>query len=153
MAKLFILVGIPGTGKSTWAKTHHEDDVVVSSDAIREELFGDITNQSNNREVFDTFHTRILSGLERGNNVIADSTALDKFARTRLLKIAYEGGAESHLVVFDNIHQGINRNLERDRVVPQEAMERMLKKYEEFRGSLPDEAVNYKSITEIGSLF
>jgi len=152
MAKLFILVGIPGTGKSTWAEAHHGRDVIVSSDAIREELFGDVTDQEHNREVFDTFHARIRLGLLDGNDVVADSTALDRFARNNLLKLARSYVAEAHLVFFDNPLQGMLRNTERERVVPDHAMKRMLAKSEEFRRDLSDEKVNYKSITRIGSL-
>lgn len=43
MANLIMLVGVPGSGKSTLAETL--DGVVVSSDNIREELWGDANAQ------------------------------------------------------------------------------------------------------------
>ena len=48
MADLYILVGIPGSGKSTVAKMlsqRIQNSVIVSSDEAREELFGDPSKQ------------------------------------------------------------------------------------------------------------
>ncbi len=45
MANLIVLIGVPGSGKSTLAATL--DGVVVSSDDIREELWGDADAQYN----------------------------------------------------------------------------------------------------------
>ena len=43
MPKFIMMVGLPGSGKSTWAKeyakTSENETVILSSDAIREELF------------------------------------------------------------------------------------------------------------------
>ena len=38
-ATLYLLVGVPGAGKTTWAMQHPKL-VHISSDAIRKELFG-----------------------------------------------------------------------------------------------------------------
>ena len=151
-AKLFITVGIPGTGKSTWAELHHHNDVIVSSDSIREELFGDAADQSNHKEVFDTFHGRIRMGLMYEKDVVADSTALDGFARENLLELARLWNAEPHLIIFGDVHEGLERNRARDRVVPDDAMIRMIDKYKAFRAVLNDELPNYTSVTEIRSL-
>lgn len=44
MPKFIMMVGLPGSGKSTWAKeyvkTSENETVILSSDAVREELFG-----------------------------------------------------------------------------------------------------------------
>ena len=150
-AKLTILVGIPGCGKSTYARTHYGlDDWVVSSDRIRAEL-GDVNDQSKNEEVFRLFHAEIGALLIARKSVIADSTALDGFARKTLRKIGKECGAEVHLVYFSNIAAAARRNQERERVVPAKAMDRMLAKYEVFKLDLPRESVEYDTITEIRS--
>ena len=59
--KLFLMVGLSASGKSTIAKGLAEDykAVIVSSDAIREEICGNVSDQSKNEEVFKIFHKRI----------------------------------------------------------------------------------------------
>ena len=57
MAKLVILCGLPGSGKSYYAEQlcstcsflEDTDTVIHSSDAIRKELFGDAGSQENSR--------------------------------------------------------------------------------------------------------
>ncbi|HAU35476.1 MAG TPA: phosphohydrolase, partial [Lysinibacillus sp.] len=53
--KVIFTVGLPGSGKSTFVKqlAKRENAVVLSSDAIRQELFGDATKQKS-RQVFRT---------------------------------------------------------------------------------------------------
>ena len=53
--KLIILCGIPGSGKTTYAKKYIENNantIHLSSDAIRKELYGDESVQGNPGEVF-----------------------------------------------------------------------------------------------------
>lgn len=35
MATLYVICGIPGSGKSTWIKNHTSSEILVSRDAIR----------------------------------------------------------------------------------------------------------------------
>ena len=51
MAKLVLPIGISGSGKSYIYNRDYKDCVQVSPDLIREELTGDISNQSKNKEV------------------------------------------------------------------------------------------------------
>ena len=53
--KLILLVGIPGSGKTTYAEKYikkHSDTLHLSSDMIREELWGNEAIQGDNNEVF-----------------------------------------------------------------------------------------------------
>jgi predicted kinase len=74
---IFITVGLPGSGKSTWMENHKEelDMIIHSSDAIREE-FGNINDQSKNDLVFQTLHNRVKEDLLNGKNVCYDATNL-----------------------------------------------------------------------------
>jgi protein phosphatase len=146
--RLIILAGIPGSGKSTYAAVHYPDARVVSSDTIREAM-GDVYDQSRNGQVFKSFHALISVGLASGVDVVADATSLDARARERLVQLALVFDATSHLVLFVNVGQAYVRNQERDRVVPDEAMERMLDKLERTVLDLPRESGNYDSITVI----
>lgn len=154
MPKLIIPVGIPGCGKSTWAAQFFSP-YIVSTDAIRLRLFGDENNQDHNDAVFDKFHRDIEDYLQLtlpGSTVVADATNLDNRARTTLRAIGKLNQAELHLIYFTNLDEAIMRNRRRERVVPMEAMERMMDKWERFRLELPQEAHLYNSITEIRSV-
>ena len=61
----YMMMGLPCSGKSTFAQKLAEEynANIHSSDAIREELIGDINNQEHNNEVFHTLHKRIKDDL------------------------------------------------------------------------------------------
>src|ERR1039458_5655120 len=83
--RLFILAGIPGCGKTTWAKTFFPLESIVSSDAIREEKWPrELYDKSRNVEVFDEFHCRIGERLAVGKDAVADATSLAFEARWKL---------------------------------------------------------------------
>lgn len=75
MKRLTILVGLAASGKSTVAsKMEQKGATIVSSDAIRKELFGDESIQSNPTKVFQIFNERIINALRRGDEwVVADA--------------------------------------------------------------------------------
>ncbi len=55
---LYVMVGLSGSGKSSIAKEiakTSENTIIVSSDAIREELTGKVEDQIKNEEVFKFF--------------------------------------------------------------------------------------------------
>ena len=61
MPSLIELIGVSGSGKSTWIKNNKSKwnkTVVISPDEIRKELTGNISDQSKNKEVFEL--TKIL---------------------------------------------------------------------------------------------
>ena len=86
MNKLIILCGLPGSGKSTYAKKYLENDAtILSSDKLRKELFNDETNQENNDLVFNTLYARAKDLLASGKNVVIDATNINVFERKRVL--------------------------------------------------------------------
>ena len=96
---LWIMCGLSGSGKSTIARqiaNENPNTVIVSSDAIREELTGNYEDQQHNEEVFKIFHDRIRKNLENKKNVIADATNLTmKSRRAIMMKV---NGLEVHKV-------------------------------------------------------
>ena len=85
--KLFVLVGLSGSGKSTFAQelAKEENTVIVSSDAIREEILNNYEDQGHNAEVFNIFHERIRKALKNKQNVIADATNITMKSRRIIL--------------------------------------------------------------------
>lgn len=86
--KLILMMGIPGSGKSTWLKTHKSDtDIIVSRDEIRFELLKDEEEYfSHEDEVWETFIHTIIFHLQHGRTVYADATHLNQASRAKVLQ-------------------------------------------------------------------
>lgn len=150
--KLYILVGIPGCGKTTWAKNVLAYIKHISSDDIRKELFGDDPyDRDRNHRVFETFYKSIDLYLDMKYHVVADATNLRDFARAELRRIAQDREAETNLIFFQNASQAVVRNARRptQEIVPADDMVNMLENYERARQSIPFE--DYDFITYIGN--
>ena len=98
---LVVLCGPAACGKSTFARRHFAETEVVSSDRCRALLADDEDPQWVSGRAFDLFYTIIRHRLELGRLTVADSTALDKSARSRLRSLARRAGRPTHLIVFD----------------------------------------------------
>ena len=73
MVNIYMLVGLPCSGKSSWAK--EQDGVWISSDRIREELYGNESIQENPEKVFQVMWKRLCEAIEREEQfVIYDAT-------------------------------------------------------------------------------
>ena len=81
MAKLVLPIGISGSGKSYIYNKDYKDYIQVSPDLIREELTGDISNQTRNKEVFKIAFERVDECLKNGQNVFFDATNVNKSQR------------------------------------------------------------------------
>lgn len=72
---LRLLCGCPGSGKSTCAKALEGlGYVILSSDAMRLELYGDENYQTHNDVVFETLYQRAKVLLQAGKNIVIDAT-------------------------------------------------------------------------------
>jgi len=85
---LYILCGLPGSGKSTWAKQKKESDdhktVIVNRDSIRTMIHGvykyDKEYEDYVRQMSEKF---VHSALFVGINVIVDETSIKEYHRKR----------------------------------------------------------------------
>lgn len=130
MAKLIMLIGLPGSGKSTYAtryKSNYPNTAIVSSDNIREELFGNANDQTHNGEVFTTMLNRTREFLRADIDVIYDATNINRKRRINLLKELPKDTIS--IAVFFAVAFSLckEQNEQRARVVPNEVMERMYK--------------------------
>lgn len=75
MPKCIILVGIPCSGKSSWAKKQI-GWVIISRDDVREQLYGKGYNykQVNETLVTKLFNSSLLLAIEEKKDVILDNT-------------------------------------------------------------------------------
>ena len=99
MATLHFLIGLPGSGKSTFAKKIAKDNfaVILSSDNIRKELFG-YENQDNNGKVFEVMNNRAIELLENNIDVVYDATNLNEKKRRTIISRAKN--VESKIVAY-----------------------------------------------------
>lgn len=86
MATLYVVCGIPGSGKSHYCREHKKDGVHVSRDAIRFALLEDGENYfAHEDEVYEIFWNKINKELAAGRDVYADQTSLSAKPRHWLL--------------------------------------------------------------------
>jgi predicted kinase len=138
--KMFVLVGLPASGKSTirdvLAKHMDQSKIgfrIVCPDDIRGEICnGDMTDQSRNREVFEIAHKRLGQYLKGGTSVIFDATNVDRKSRRQLIKVADKSKAGKIAVWMDTkLRVCKERNRKRERVVPEFVYDKMNRKYTE----------------------
>ena len=122
MPKLYIMVGIPGSGKSTYAEKNFSHlATIFSSDKIRGELLGDENNQSNKDLIFSTLYARVREHLLSGKDALIDSTNVNRFERARVLDKFKDLSDIERVAVFVNtpLEECLRRNSSRARVVPE----------------------------------
>lgn len=152
--RLFVLCGLPGSGKSTASKNYGQ---VFSSDGIREELFGDENLQYDERlsrkylkkkgqsleglsasekeqalinaghaMVFGLLNHRVKEALKQGQNVVYDATSLRRKERKKILK-TFRPYFETASCIFVNtpLETCLAQNACRDRQVPESVIKDM----------------------------
>lgn len=130
---LFMMVGLPGSGKSYLAETidvkrdgEIYTPVVISSDAIRKELYDDRNNQDNNAKLFAELHRRIKENLFNGIDVVYDATNVSKKRRIAFLQEL--SNIDCHKVcvcVMTPYELVLRQNKNRERKVPQQSIRKM----------------------------
>lgn len=128
---LVLLAGIPGSGKSTWLRTHLGDgDAYVSRDEVRFSIISDDEDYfSHETEVFDKFVAEIEEKLNEGKRVFADATHINWASRRKLLeRIHDKENIDIDVFVFKiPLDTCLERNEQRSgrAVVPRSVVRRM----------------------------
>jgi predicted kinase len=130
---LILLVGIPGAGKTTYAKKYLErnpNTIHLASDSIREELYGDEATQGDPAEVFSLMQTRAVEALNNSSDVIYDATNITRKDRASIIKMCPKFvNIECH-IIWAPIETCIERDATRERTVGTEVIDRMLKRFQ-----------------------
>ena len=146
MQKVCILIGLPGSGKSTWAKDvlnykslYGNSDYflnfkIFSSDEYREKICGDVNCQDNNQKVFNTLYDDLIEHVKGGGSAIYDATNINRKSRKTLLHRLQDLHIDDLIVqgvVFVTpIERCIERNSSRNRKVPEEVIHSMVCRFE-----------------------
>lgn len=129
--KLYILIGIPCSGKSTYAEmfSNSFNTVIISSDQIRYDLHK--TNKfqgADNDLVFDIAEQKIEQALSRNCHVVFDATNTNKKYRKAFIDIGIMHNCHIVAVVFNTpVSTCLSRNSMRsfDRRVPEQLILQM----------------------------
>lgn len=128
--KFIMMVGLVASGKTQKAHELSEeyDATIFSSDALREELYGDINDQTHNHELFNELHRRIKECLQSGKSAIYDATNLNYKRRMAFLaELKYIPCEKTCILMATPYEECLKRNAKRERKVPEEVIERMYK--------------------------
>ncbi|MFE9185502.1 polynucleotide kinase-phosphatase [Micromonospora haikouensis] len=98
---LVALVGVSGSGKSTFARRHFAPSQVLSSDAFRGMVADDENDQSASADAFDALHHVAGIRLRRGLLTVVDATNLQPHARAGLVRVAREHDVLPVAIVLD----------------------------------------------------
>ena len=123
-----LAIGLPGSGKSAWFKRHNITP--LSSDMLRALLFDDPSEQRFQDLIFSNLRAMLKARLiaRRPVNYV-DATNLMPHERHSWIRLAHDYGYEVQAVFFDvPTEVCLERNRRRERVVPEDVMQRMAAK-------------------------
>jgi predicted kinase len=149
----YILIGLPGSGKSTLAHqllALHSHLELVSTDQIREHLYGKSSIQGNWPTIEHQVLTQIQQALQSQKTVIYDATNYNRRHRIDLLQKLSKLSSIQWIGLYlkTPLDQCKTRNSQRDRQVPEDIIEIM---DECLRASPPTLAEGFAKIYQISS--
>ena len=98
---LIALVGVSGSGKTSFASRHFRPTEVVSSDHCRGLVSDDPNEQGVNDQAFRVVHAIVQSRLELGKLVVVDATHVQPEGRAPLVELARANDLFAVAVVLD----------------------------------------------------
>ncbi len=98
---LVVLVGVTGSGKSTFARTHFTPTQILSSDAFRAMVADDENDQAATPLAFDALHYVAGLRLRAGRLTVVDATNVQPHARAALVRVAREHDVLPVAIVLD----------------------------------------------------
>ena len=98
---LVVLVGVTGSGKSTFARAHFRPTEVISSDFCRGLVADDENDQSATPEAFEVLRFIVAKRLAAGRLTVVDATNVQPEARRELVLLAREYDVLPAAIVLD----------------------------------------------------
>lgn len=136
MPRMFMMVGLPASGKSTAAEILGRDyeAVIISSDRIRYELYGSEETQGNPATVFSKVKERAVAALCEGYNVVIDATNVSAKKRTsflaeisRRVNVPFKKICVAMMTPYDSC---VERDAARKRTVGRPIIDKMIRQFE-----------------------
>jgi len=98
---LVILIGVSGSGKTTFAKKHFLETEILSSDFCRALMTDNENDQTVTQEAFDILHFLARKRLEKGRLTVIDATNVKPASRRPFVTLAREYHVIPVAIVFD----------------------------------------------------
>lgn len=148
---LVVLVGIAGSGKSTFARTRLRATEVVSSDACRELVADDADDQSATADAFSLLTFIADKRLRRGRLTVVDATNVKRSDRRRVLGLARAHQVPAVAIVLAvPLAECVSRDaLRAERTVGREVLARQHAHLEQALPRLPEEG--FAAVHVLGS--
>lgn len=134
MVKLYVMVGIPGSGKSfaseKLAKKYNA--IIFSSDKYRLKVCGDENCQDRNQEVFSLLYKELRQALIEGKNCIFDATNVTRKDRVRIFN-QINGISDIEVIAYvmrTPLSLCLERDMYRDRTVGSEVIYKFISRYQ-----------------------
>ena len=143
--RAYIMVGAPGSGKSTYAAklAERENAVIISGDDIRAELYGDADIQGQWTEIHDRIETLVSEAV--GKPVILDGTYYRSSYRKEAIALLQSYGYDQiEAVVLDaTLDRCIMQNAVRQRNVPRHVIVNMHEKLQSSLKTITNESFSH----------
>lgn len=137
MVKLIMTKGLPGSGKTTWARAQGKKR--VNKDDLRDMLDKGVHSSKNEKFILDIRDFIVTVALSEGHDIIVDDTNFAPKHEKRLRELAENNNAVFEVKDFTNVslEECIKRDAKRDNKVGEKVIRHMydmyLKKPEEKR--------------------
>ena len=146
MATLTLLVGIPCSGKSAYAKTKIDRKVrILTTDMVRKELFGYDDDPKHNETVLKSLFEKARKLLEDGRDVLIDEPCCTKQDRQKILENFNDLNIRRKAIIIDTpVEICLKRNNERRNSINNEIINEAAKNFE-----FPQKDENFNEIVVI----
>ncbi|MBR4461030.1 MAG: ATP-binding protein [Erysipelotrichaceae bacterium] len=132
MAKLFMMTGVPASGKSYVSEkiAKRENAIIYSSDIVRKKLDMDPSSDKQNVQLFDIMYDMIQEELAKGNNVVLDSTNTYRKYRKPFLQSLSEETEVTGVLLMRQIENCLKANSDRDNSIDESVIRMMYEEYD-----------------------
>ena len=124
MPKLYVMCGISGSGKSTYAKSIQSSarnrTIIISTDELRAMLYGNASDQTDPELIFNMAYFMIQMLLERDYDVIFDARNLKTRTRKGLIYQFHCIATMGCVVCNVSAEEACHRQTLRERHVPED---------------------------------
>ena len=129
--KAYLTIGMPASGKTTWAEQQKEF-ININLDDCRSEVCGDAGNHESTPQAVILHDQKIRQAAAKGFNIVISDTNLNPKYRDLLVQKLIDLGYEIEYALFPiSLEVAKERNKKRSRVVPEHIIAAMFKNFQE----------------------